>query len=96
MPATPAATAIAAASVLADAEPGPAVHERVVERVDEQQDDRAAKDERVAGEVARHRSSAPSRNAMTRRSYSAGRASRPPTWPDSGISQSVFGCPAAR
>jgi hypothetical protein len=40
-------------------------------------------------------SSARSKNATTRRSYSRGRASSAPVWPAPGTSQSAFGAPAA-
>ena len=40
-------------------------------------------------------SKARSKKAMTRRSYSAGRAVKPPVCPASGITQIVFGSPAA-
>ena len=75
--------------VLAEAEAGPPVHERVVERVHEGQQGR---DDEDPG----HRASSRSRKPITRCSYSAGRAASPPTWRASGISHSVAASPAAR
>ena len=76
--------------VLAEPEARAPVHERVVERVHQGHGDGRREDGRLAG----HRS-ASSKNPTTRRSYSSGRASSPPTWPDSGISHSVLLAPAA-
>ena len=76
--------------VLAEAEPRAAMHERVVERVHEHEQRREGEHERLAGAVAAHRASASSKKPTTRRSYSCGRASSPPTWFDSGISHSVL------
>ena len=82
--------------VLAEAEARSAVHERVVERVHDEQQGGDAEDQRLSGAVARHGASASSKNPTTRRSYSSGRAVMPPVCLDSGISQCVTGPFAAR
>jgi hypothetical protein len=49
----------------------------------------------AGGKPAMPASSARSKKAMTRRSYSVWRAVRPPVWSASGISHSSLGSPAA-
>jgi hypothetical protein len=81
--------------VLAHAHARLAIDERVVERVGERDEGGHPEHTRFSAAVAAHRRSVRSKNPITRRSYSRGRASWPPTCLDSGISQRALGWPAA-